>query len=223
MNIAVILSAGSGKRFGAEIPKQLLQLNKVQIINYSLQKFQDTDFIDAIELVSHQDDLEDSKKISSAFSKTIAVLRGGERRQDSVFNALSWIEKHGNCKKVFIHDAARPLFTIQLLHSLYFASQENLAVIPAVALEDTVKLIKESVVDSTLERKNIVRVQTPQIFSFDKLYASYIKFPKDIVATDDAFVMEYFGEKVKIISGEKNNIKITYPDDIKFAEFILKQ
>lgn len=222
MNIAVILSAGSGKRFGAEIPKQLLQLNKVQIINYSLQKFQDTDFIDAIVLVSHQDYLEGSKKLSSSFSKIIAVVPGGKRRQDSVFNALSWIKDHGDCKKVFIHDAARPLFTSELLRSLYIASKDNKAVIPTIALEDTIKLIKEDLVDSTLERKNLVRVQTPQVFDFDKLYTSYTKFPGDLIATDDAFVMEYFDEKVKIISGEKNNIKITYPNDIKFAEFILK-
>jgi 2-C-methyl-D-erythritol 4-phosphate cytidylyltransferase len=223
MNIAIILSAGSGKRLGSEIPKQLLKLNGVRIINYSIQKFQDSEFIDGIVLVSHHEQLEVSKKIAEAFSKVLAVITGGERRQDSVFNALSWIKEQGNtCEKVFIHDAARPLFTKDLLNSLYIESKNKLALIPCIPLEDTVKLVKDNAIDSTLERKNIVRVQTPQVFDFDKLYSSYLKFPKNLLATDDAFVMEYFGEEVKIISGEKKNIKITYPDDIKLAEYLIK-
>ena len=222
MNIAVILSAGSGKRFESEVPKQLLDLNGSQIISYSLNKFQNTDFIDSIILVSNKDYLEETKLLASSFSKVVDVIVGGERRQDSVFNALSWIKEHGVCKKVFIHDAARPLFTNELLVSLKLASENNEAVIPVIPLEDTVKRIKDGVVESTIDRKNIVRVQTPQVFDFAKLYDCYIEFPNKLNATDDAFIIEYFGEEVKIIDGEKNNIKVTYPDDIRLAEYILK-
>jgi len=222
MNIAVILSAGSGKRFESDIPKQFLKLKGVQIINYSLKKFQESPLIDAIVVVSGKESLDRTKEISKTFSKVISVVSGGERRQDSVFNALSLINKQGGCDKVIIHDSARPLFTAALLGALINGSKGEKALIPVIPLEDTVKKVKGSLVDKTLDRKDLVRVQTPQVFDFRALFDAYLKFPKDSLATDDAFIMEYFGNEVRLISGEKSNIKITYPDDIKLAEYMLE-
>ena len=224
MNIAVILSAGSGLRFNSAAPKQFLLLNNKPIISHSVQKFQECKDIDKILIVSHPEHIKKTKDICEAFSKVSAVIEGGKRRQDSVLNGLKWIKEHEVlCKVVFIHDSARPLFSKELIGSLYNAVLKHGAVIPAIATDDTIKEKEASTVVKTLDREKLVRVQTPQVFDFDEIYKAYLGFPKDKIATDDAFIVEFFGIKVNIVEGEKNNIKVTHPVDLKIAELLIKE
>jgi 2-C-methyl-D-erythritol 4-phosphate cytidylyltransferase len=95
------------------------------------------------------------------------------------------------------------------------------AVIPIIPSSDTLKRIENGFVAATLDRSNIYRIQTPQVFSFEKLYNAYIKFSDTIDATDDAFLMEHFGVKIFTVEGEANNIKLTFPVDIKIAELLI--
>jgi len=221
MNIAVILSAGSGSRFKSDVPKQFLDLNGKPVISQSLEKFERSKFIDAIVVAVNPEHAERTKVLTSAYKKVIAVVNGGIRRQDSVFNALKWIEKNTKCSKVWIHDAARPLFSTDLMERLNERSLKEGAVIPVIPSNDTLKKIDDGVVIATLDRSNVYRVQTPQVFDFKVLYEAYSKFSDTIEATDDAFLIERLGVKIFTVEGEANNIKLTYPMDIKLAELLM--
>lgn len=224
MNIAVVLSAGSGTRFDSKLPKQLVEIGNRSILSYSLEKLQNSDCVDLILVVAHPDHVKSIEEEARVFSKFKAVVIGGERRQDSVFNALKWIESNDiNCKSVLIHDSARPLFSTSLLKRLSLLSKDKKAVIPVIAVDDTLKSVKGDIVDRTVDRSEVVRVQTPQVFDFKVLYDCYMKLPKDKVATDDAFVVESCGIEVSVVQGERNNIKITYLEDLEMAETMLKK
>jgi len=221
MNIAVILSAGSGSRFKADVPKQFLNLNGKPVLLSSLDKFENTKFIDAIVVVSHPNHIKKVNEYTKAYKKVIAVIEGGLRRQDSVFNALKWIKNNSKCSKVWIHDSARPLFSKEMLERLYTQSLKEEAVIPVIPSDDTLKKVENGYVASTLDRASILRVQTPQVFGLETLYKAYTKFCDTVEATDDAFLMELFGVKISIVEGEASNIKLTYPLDIKIAELLM--
>lgn len=221
MNIAVILSAGSGSRFKTDMPKQFINLDGAPVITKSLEKFEKAKFIDAIIVVSHPDHVERVEDLAKSYKKVIAVIEGGVRRQDSVFNALKWIRIHSKCSRVWIHDSARPLFSETLLERLYTKSLTEDAVIPVIPSDDTLKKVEASCVTTTIDRTNVCRVQTPQVFNFQTLYKVYSKFSDIIDATDDAFLMEHFGVKISTVEGEVGNIKLTYPVDIKIAELLI--
>jgi 2-C-methyl-D-erythritol 4-phosphate cytidylyltransferase len=224
MNIAVILSAGSGVRFNSTVPKQFLLLNGKPVIHYSLERFQKSDSVDSILVVSSPDNMDKTKELCSGFSKVMDVIAGGKRRQDSVWNGLEWINKNAKgCRLVLIHDAARPLFSSALMNELIAAAGEHGAAIPVIPTNDTIKEKEVDVIKRTLERDSLVRVQTPQVFDLGKIHAAYSKFPKEQTATDDAFVAEFFGIKVYTVAGEAGNIKITDPVDLKIAELLLKE
>jgi 2-C-methyl-D-erythritol 4-phosphate cytidylyltransferase len=222
--IAIVLSAGTGKRFGSVKPKQFIMLKSRPILYYSLKTFQEFSNVSAIVLVVHKSFYNKSKLISSAFNKVVAVIEGGERRQDSVQNALYWIENNvtEGCNRVYIHDAARPIFRSDLLDRLYAASRTFPAVIPIIPVEDTIKRVSQSIVNATVNRSEIFRVQTPQVFDFSMLCKAYKTFPASKQATDDASVMEHYGQQIYTVDGERENIKITYPVDIRIAESLIE-
>ncbi|MCX6111915.1 MAG: 2-C-methyl-D-erythritol 4-phosphate cytidylyltransferase [Proteobacteria bacterium] len=224
MNIAVILSAGAGLRFNDTSPKQFLLLDGKPILYHSIKKFQEYPGVDKILIVSHPDYMNKTKEICSEFSKIAGIIQGGERRQDSVWNALDWINiNQKKCELVFIHDSARPLLSDKLLEALYKAANRTGAAIPCISADDTIKEISGYTIKKTLKRDELVRVQTPQVFDFRKIYKAYLSFPKDQIATDDAFVAEVSGIKVYVVEGDKNNIKITHPVDLKIAELFIKE
>ncbi len=216
MNIAVILSAGSGTRFRSEDPKQFYKLHGKPILEHSLELFQNYEDIDKFLVVAREDLIARTKEISNKFEKCLCVIGGGARRQDSVFNALLWIRENvKGVNKVLVHDAARPFVEQELLNRLLKASLDNDAVIPVIKSDDTLKKVESNVVVSTIDRNEIVRVQTPQIFNFNILFDCYNKLSKDITVTDDASVLEYFSKKVFCVEGSKKNIKVTYQEDLK--------
>lgn len=224
MNIAVILSAGAGLRFKSSCPKQFLILDDKAILLHSLCKFEEYQKIEKIIVVSNPEYLDETKKLCNGFSKVASVINGGERRQDSVWNALAWIKKNINsCSTVLIHDSARPLFNKTLLDRLFETIKNNDAVIPCIAIDDTIKQKDGNRVVRTLDRASLVRVQTPQAFSFNKIYEAYLSFPKDNIATDDAFIAESTGINVHIVDGDSKNIKITHPSDMIIAELLIKE
>ena len=122
---------------------------------------------------------------------------------------------------VFIHDAARPFFTSDLLERLYQESQSGKAVIPGLPVKDTIKLVENGVVRESLERNLLYSIQTPQVFDLPLLLSTYQKFYKEREAykkkiTDDAMIIELFSkERVKLVLGEERNQKITVKEDIQ--------
>ena len=156
-------------------------------------------------------------------SKTeLHLVEGGAERFLSVYQALQFLKKKSEEGILFIHDAARPFFTEDLLERLWEKSRSASAVIPGVPVKDTIKRVEDGVVQESLKRTGLYAVQTPQVFLFSLLYEAYQDFfvqreKREILITDDAMLIEAFSEEqVYLISGEEQNRKITVKEDLSF-------
>lgn len=214
----IVVAAGQGRRFGS--PKQIALLNGKYVLDWSLETFESHEGVDEVILVLRKGD--ETKDYTRRYGKIVSFARGGARRQDSVLSGFRRIdpEKAG---LVLVHDGARPLVSGELLSRIIEAVRKKGAVVPALPLEDTVKLVEEQEVMQTLEREKIYRCQTPQGFFYATLKEALDQAEKDnFYATDEAALVERLGQKVWIVPGEPRNIKITTPADIKIAEAFLE-
>ena len=150
------------------------------------------------------------------------LVEGGAERFLSVYQALQFLKKKSEEGILFIHDAARPFFTEDLLERLLEKTGSASAVIPGVPVKDTIKRVEGGVVQESLKRTGLYAVQTPQVFLFSLLYEAYQDFfvqreKREILITDDAMLIEAFSEEqVYLISGEEQNRKITVKEDLSF-------
>ncbi|HOK41504.1 MAG TPA: 2-C-methyl-D-erythritol 4-phosphate cytidylyltransferase [bacterium] len=221
MNAGIIVAAGSAKRLKSKINKPYLKLNNDYIINFSLKKFLQFSNIQVIVIVYRKKDKNILQQIIKNYKeKKIIITVGGKERYNSVFNGLKVLQNY-KIEKVFIHDAARPFISLNLLNKLYKCSLKNSAVVPALKPADTIKEIyKNKIVKQTVNRNNYRLIQTPQVFDYNKLFNIYKKNKDWTNITDDAALFEKEKEKVKIINGEKYNIKITDKFDLLLAQKI---
>ncbi len=219
----VILAAGQGHRFTQnsqhpDLKKQYIKIKGKPLWAQAACAFEQSPRIDKILLVVPEEDIlaVQSELPTYFLSKVVSVVAGGVKRQDSVWAALQWIKMHQEpCEMIFIHDGVRPFVTQDLIERLW-KEKESGAVIPATPVTDTLKFKEGEWVRKTLDRSQCVRVQTPQLFSYALLLRAFEYLnthPQEV--TDDASVVEFLGEKVKIILGEEENIKITLPQDLK--------
>jgi len=220
---AILVAGGKGERLKRAGPKALLKIAGKELFLFSLEKFHLMEEIAEIILVLPKKYIPRyEKKLKIPFPKLKKITQGGKRRQDSVFSGLKCISPKSNI--ILIHDTARPLITEKLINSVIKGTKKYGACIPAIPVADTIKQIKGAFVQKTLERKNIFSVQTPQGFRKTLLGKAYKKaITEDFFSSDDAGLVEKSGEKVCVVEGEKENIKVTYPSDIKIAEFYLKK
>lgn len=220
---AIIPAAGTGERMG--LKKQFIELLGRPLIYYTLLPFEESELIDDVILVVGIDDTDRIKKLieQSGFKKVKKIIIGGKERQDSVYNGIKAISS--SCKYVLIHDGARPLVTREIISSV--ATEVNLhkAVVVGIPSKDTVKSVSdEGFIKETLDRGSVWLIQTPQIFSYDIIKKAYERaFKIGYIATDDSRLVERLGQKVKIVKGSYENIKVTTPEDIVFAEAILRK
>ncbi len=232
-NVAVILAAGQGKRMNSGVKKQFLIIEGKSVLSYSLEIFEKATFITEIVIVTSEDELEyiQAEYIQSRkSSKPCKVIAGGKERYHSVYHALKEIEA---CDYVFIHDAARPFLTQDILNRTYTCVKEYKACVTGVLSKDTVKLSSEDgYVESTPNRKNVWIIQTPQVFDFQLIRLAYEELIlreeeltiNGIQITDDAMVVETFSSvRVKLAEGDYHNIKITTPEDIQIASVFSKK
>jgi 2-C-methyl-D-erythritol 4-phosphate cytidylyltransferase len=218
---AVIVSGGSGKRMGAEIPKQFLLLNGLPVLAHTLKAF--FDFNAEIELivVLPPESIETWKSLCKEYKITIphTMVMGGAERFDSVQNGLNVIKS--NSGLVAIHDGVRPLVSRETITRCLDAAELTGAAIPVLELTDSLRFRSEH--DSkAVNRKDYVTVQTPQCFSLEKIREAY-KSPFNASFTDDASVFEESGFPVELVKGNPENIKITVPGDIELAEFFIRR
>ncbi len=214
---AIIVAAGRGERFGS--PKQFSLLKGKTVLDWSLEKFESHEAVDEIILVLNEE--QERKKILGQYKKILAVVQGGEERQDSVLNGFKMIdpEKTGI---VLVHDGVRPLVSPALIGRVIEAAFEKGAAIPALPLEDTVKEVTGEEVLRTLERQELCRAQTPQGFSYSVLKKALDKAQEEgYYGTDEASLVERIGGKVYVVPGDPVNIKITVSDDLRVAEAFL--
>ena len=214
---AIIVAAGSGRRFGS--PKQIALLRGRPVLAWSLDVFESHPRIGAIVVVLPDEKL--GRDLKVGHKKITAVVTGGKQRQDSVFAGLLRVDPRRTAI-VLVHDGARPLVTAEIIDRVIEGAEKKGAAVPVLALDDTVKEIKRGAVVRTFDRETLVRVQTPQGFALDLLQRALDRARADgFYGTDDAVLVERLGAPVAAVRGDPKNIKITSPGDIRTAEALL--
>lgn len=225
-SIALIPAAGMGKRMGASINKQYLQLDGMPIVARTISVFEQSPLIDSIYLVIPAEEIPyclEHVVEAYNFKKIAAIVPGGKERQNSVMNGLRAMRDHVSGDDVIlIHDGVRPLVTEELLReSIAVASSQDGALV-AVPAKDTIKEVSNGFVTGTPDRKTLWQAQTPQSFRYSVIYAAHLAAETDLyMGTDDASLVERNGGRVQIICGDYHNIKITTPEDLILAQAFL--
>jgi len=221
---ALVVAAGSGKRMGAEVPKQYLPIYGKPLVVHTLERIALCKSIDEIVVVVPEGDERKMEEYIEKWrvDKIEHIVAGGPRRQDSVFRGLKKVSE--NVEIVIVHDGVRPLISVSKICELIVAVREYGAAVLAVPLNDTIKICRNNWIEKTLDRKDVWRVQTPQGFKKELIVRGYEKaFEEKIDVTDDASLIERLNHPVRILRGEDTNIKITTSEDLRLAELIISR
>lgn len=223
---AIVLAAGQGKRMGTKIQKQYLELKGKPILYYSLYTFEKSEFIDEVILVVGEGQEEYCEReivTKFNFHKIKCIVQGGRERYHSVWNGLQEVLGEGY---VFIHDGARPFVSEEILRRAYEEVVLHKACVVGMPVKDTIKIADtDEFAELTPDRNFLWLVQTPQVFEINLIKQAYalLMEEKQIQVTDDAMVVEQMlHEKVKLVKGAYENIKITTPEDLEIASVLLK-
>lgn len=225
VNYVIILAGGTGSRAGGPLPKQFQEIGGKRIIWWSVEAFKRFDPQCKIVMAVHPDYLD---KWEDIFGKEVAALgceiiktKGGKNRIESVKNALKAIEdKEGfdglnsSHRIVYIHDAARPFVSVDLIARGSKVVKKGIGAVPVVPVTDSIRRLSYGGSES-VDRNNYVAVQTPQIFYYDDIRKAYDSLEEEQGLTDDASVGEKFGLAIDLYEGDPANRKITNPSDFK--------
>ena len=220
---AIIPAAGRGKRIGAPVPKQFLEIQGRPLLHHTLTVFASCKLIDYVVLVMPRADVDEmGEDWLNKYEIVREVVVGGEQRQDSVYNGFNSLEEGTDI--VVVHDGVRPFTTPQMIIATVEAAQQHGAAITAIPVSDTVKQAADGFVKQTVSRDGLWRVQTPQAFQCGLLQQAFKKAKKDsYYGTDEGSLVEYLGERVKIVLGSELNIKITRKEDLVLGESLLSR
>jgi len=213
----VLLAAGNSKRLNSAIPKPFQKVNNKTLLEHSLNAFKDLDVIKKVVVVYNK---KHKKYINKIKLKNILKITGGLTRQQSTLIALRKIQKL-NCRKVLIHDAARPLVSKKLIKTIIFKLKNNHAVIPIVTVNDSSKRIKNNTIFKNIDRNNLRFSQTPQGFTCSKILNKHLKYKNDLI-DDDASLFVKDNEKVCLVIGDKKNFKVTNQEDLELFKDLKK-
>ena len=221
--IAVIVAGGSGTRFGAQTPKQFLELAGKPILMRTIEAFgenRDGSFEVIVTLPASQ--FEQWQQLCDRYSFHVPhrIVAGGETRWHSVKNALDSISDLEDIDVIAVHDGVRPLVTAELISRTLDTARVKGSAIPVVMLNDSVRQMAGET-SHALDRSSLRAVQTPQAFDAKVLIEAYGQ-PFDKTFTDDASVVERMGHDITLVEGDPQNLKITRPMDLALAEYILK-
>lgn len=218
MNSVVIVAGGSGSRMKSEIPKQFMEINGKPLILWTIEKFLLFDKHIKIIVVLPENHIIVWQEMIEKYPeyKTLLVCSGGATRFHSVKRGLEHI---GDNELVGIHDAVRPLVSVDTIHRCYEMAALKSSAIPLIEMEDSLRKVSHTG-NEIFERSTVKRVQTPQVFRAEKLIRAYENcLEKNF--TDDASVFESYFGSVQLVEGNRENIKITYPIDLRIAETML--
>jgi len=226
---AIVPAAGLGLRLEAGLPKPLVKIAERPILIHTLRALSESRSIRRIILAVNKGCLDKFREVLKRFpvKKRIELVLGGASRRESVENCLKTIDSAANI--ILVHDAVRPFVSKDLIDRLLKEAKVSPAVICGVPVKATIKSVrchlsgirKGYLVEKTLERESLWEIQTPQVFRRELLLEAYKKYRNGVV-TDDASLVERLGVQVKVIYGSYFNIKITTPEDLLFAQAILK-
>ncbi|MDR1130898.1 MAG: 2-C-methyl-D-erythritol 4-phosphate cytidylyltransferase [Oscillospiraceae bacterium] len=218
---AVIVAAGASSRFGGD--KLFAPLNGMPVLAYSLISFEASAYITEIIVVTEAEKIESVAALCRSFDigKASKILCGGATRLESALCGAGETDKV--CDLIAIHDGARPLVTSLIINSTIEAAMTYKAAIPVVPARDTVKILDGSFVRATPDRARAFVAQTPQVFVPELIKGALTDaLQKDLPIPDDACAVEQLGFSVRAVAGSEENIKLTTPLDLRFAERILE-
>ncbi len=223
MNTAIIVAAGSGKRFGGKIPKQFLPIHGKPLINYTLERFESCDLIDEIVLVVSESEIRNLSNYfdKDEFVKLRNIVSGGKSRAESVFNGLKSLDEK-TADIIAIHDGARPLVSVQEITETVKTAKEKGAACLVAAVTDTIKEVANGMVVKTINRSALRRALTPQCFRYEVLRRAFKQIDLSETVTDECYLVEKLGFEIALVEGSGRNIKITTKDDFLIAETLLK-
>ena len=218
---AIIVAGGSGSRMQSDIPKQFLLLDGKPILMHTLEAFANSALKPELLLVLniHQHQYWEELCKAHSFKIKHLVIKGGEQRFQSVKNGLKAIKGKGI---VAIHDAVRPLVSADLILRSFRAAEANGNAVTGLKSTDSVRSIHIDGKTEALNREHLLMIQTPQTFAIELLRRAYQQ-PFRNEFTDDASVVEYSGYPIHVIEGSRENLKITYPEDLEIAAIFLKK
>ena len=214
----ILLAAGDSKRLKSNIPKPFLTVNDKTLLEHSFNAFKNFNEIKRTIIVYKK---KHKKHLNKLRLKNVLKVEGGKTRQESAFKALKIIMKM-NCKKVLIHDAARPNPSKKLINEVIKKLKKNDAVIPTIKVNDATKRAEKNIIFKNIQRKSLRFSQTPQGFTFRKIYEKHKKNINTIFDDDSALFTED-DEKVITINGSKSNLKITDSEDLNIFSNLKKR
>ena len=215
----IIVAGGSGRRMGAVLPKQFMMLGNEPILARSINRIHEALPAAEIVVVLPKEHVELWRNIAARFEVAEhRIALGGEERFHSVRNGLQALSQ--DVEYIGIHDGVRPLASKKLIIRLMLEAEQHPAVIPVISPPDSYRVV-EGEGSHIIDRSTLRIVQTPQVFQAATLLKAYEQ-PFSATFTDDASVVEIAGEKITLVEGERENIKITTPADMIIAEAIIK-
>ena len=220
MDYVIIVAGGKGLRMGSDIPKQFLPVGGKPVLMRTIERFREYSPTLQIILVLPKAQQEYWKELCQKHNFTVAyqLADGGETRFHSVQHGLALIPDNAE-GIVGVHDGVRPFPSIEVIHNCYETAREKKAVIPVIPVVETVRHLKGET-SETVPRNDYRLVQTPQTFDIQLLKAAN-RQPYNDGFTDDASVVEAFGFNITLVEGNRENIKITTPYDLKIAEVLI--
>jgi 2-C-methyl-D-erythritol 4-phosphate cytidylyltransferase len=224
MNVAIIVAAGSGTRFGGATPKQFLEIGGKPLLIHTLEKFENCAAIDEIILVLAPGEIANFQISEENFkqSKLKKIVAGGGTRAASVFNGLQAVDRK-TAEIVAVHDGARPFVSDEEITFTVEKARETGAACLAAPVTDTIKEIADGKILQTIARAKLRRALTPQAFRLEILQKAFAIADLSEAATDECYLVEKLGYEIAIVDGSAKNIKITTREDWELAEIFLKE
>lgn len=221
---AIIVAGGSGSRMKSEIPKQFLPLKGKPILIHTVEKFLQVPDIQIIVVLPKNDmeywnEITATNEIIQTYKNAIKITVGGASRFQSVKNGLINIKTDG---LVAVHDGVRPLINLEIIQNSFKVAAEKGSAVTSVWVKDSVRQFDNDGESAALDRTKLKLVQTPQTFQVGLMKKAF-ETEEQAFFTDCASVLEFAGEKITLIDGAYENIKITTPEDMLVAEAFLSQ
>lgn len=221
MDYVIIVAGGKGLRMGGEVPKQFLPINGKPVLMRTLERFREysADLQIILVLPKAQQDYWQGLCEECHFSVDYKIADGGATRFHSVQNGLKLVPDDAE-GVVGVHDGVRPFVSVEVIGKCYEAARKDLAVIPVAPVVETLRYVGGDGPDRNVLRSDYRLVQTPQTFDIQLLKRANLQ-PYSEAFTDDASVVEGIGQKVSMVDGNRENIKITTPFDMLLAEVMV--
>ena len=217
-NSCIIVAGGNGSRMGNDLPKQFLLMGGIPVLMRTIQNFYDFDPTLQLILVLPESEMETWSGLCLHYQFAVAhqVISGGDTRFESVNKGLSLAL---DCNLIAVHDGVRPLVSHDTLSRCFKCADEKGTAIPVLPAKES---LREGSIDqsSPVDRSRFYLVQTPQVFKASIIQKSYLQAYSPQF-TDDASVVEHAGNAVHLVLGNRENIKITFPEDLMIAELFL--